>query len=145
MSKSKTTIPWRALTLLAALAVIWIAFSLATDGTFLSPRNLSLLTRQTTAKLERRMNPDGSSHPDAGNRGERRDGIARNAPQRAAATREHRLPQLERRPLLRPGAQQEGEQFGGAQRLDPKVDEPLARTIRPGHLTNGKRARHILR
>ena len=46
MSKSKTTIPWRALTLLAALAVIWIAFSLATDGTFLSPRNLSLLTRQ---------------------------------------------------------------------------------------------------
>ena len=46
MSKTKTTIPWRALTLLAALAVIWVAFSLATDGTFLSPRNLSLLTRQ---------------------------------------------------------------------------------------------------
>ena len=46
MSQTKTTIPWRALTLLLALAVIWVAFSLATDGTFLSPRNLSLLTRQ---------------------------------------------------------------------------------------------------
>ena len=46
MKIEKTAIPWRALTLVGALAVIWIAFSLATDGTFLSPRNLSLLTRQ---------------------------------------------------------------------------------------------------
>ena len=46
MKIEKTAIPWRALTLVGALAVIWIAFSLATDGTFLSARNLSLLTRQ---------------------------------------------------------------------------------------------------
>jgi len=32
--------------MLGALVVIWIVFSLATDGTFLSPRNLSLLARQ---------------------------------------------------------------------------------------------------
>ena len=37
---------WRTLTMVGALAVIWIAFSIATDGTFLSPRNLSLLARQ---------------------------------------------------------------------------------------------------
>ena len=37
---------WRTLTMVGALAVIWIAFSVATDGTFLSPRNLSLLARQ---------------------------------------------------------------------------------------------------
>jgi D-xylose transport system permease protein len=39
-------IPWRTLTMVGALAVIWIVFSITTDGTFLSPRNLSLLARQ---------------------------------------------------------------------------------------------------
>src|SRR3954464_1562602 len=39
-------IPWRALTMVGALLVIWVVFSLATDGTFLLPRNLSLLARQ---------------------------------------------------------------------------------------------------
>lgn len=37
---------WRALTLAAALAVIWIVFIAATGGTFVSPRNLALLARQ---------------------------------------------------------------------------------------------------
>jgi D-xylose transport system permease protein len=39
-------IPWRALTMVGALLVIWIVFSVMTDGTFLVPRNLSLLARQ---------------------------------------------------------------------------------------------------
>ena len=39
-------IPWRALTMVGALLVIWIVFSITTDGTFLKPRNLSLLVRQ---------------------------------------------------------------------------------------------------
>lgn len=39
-------IPWRALTMLLALLVIWVAFAVLTDGTFLTPRNLSLLARQ---------------------------------------------------------------------------------------------------
>jgi len=39
-------IPWRALTMVGALLVIWIVFSITTDGTFLRPRNLSLLVRQ---------------------------------------------------------------------------------------------------
>ncbi len=39
-------IPWRTLTMVGALAVIWVVFSLATDGVFLSPRNLALLARQ---------------------------------------------------------------------------------------------------
>jgi len=39
-------IAWRTLTMVGALALIWITFSMATDGTFLSPRNLSLLARQ---------------------------------------------------------------------------------------------------
>ena len=39
-------IPWRALTMVGALLVIWIVFSLMTEGTFLKPRNLSLLARQ---------------------------------------------------------------------------------------------------
>ena len=39
-------IAWRTLTMVGALALIWIAFSAATDGVFLSPRNLSLLARQ---------------------------------------------------------------------------------------------------
>jgi len=43
---TRSHIPWRALTMVGALAVIWIAFALATDGTFLLPRNLALLARQ---------------------------------------------------------------------------------------------------
>lgn len=39
-------IPWRALTMVGALVVIWIVFSLTTSGTFLTARNLSLLARQ---------------------------------------------------------------------------------------------------
>ena len=39
-------IPWRALTMVGALLVIWIVFSITTEGTFLTPRNLSLLVRQ---------------------------------------------------------------------------------------------------
>ncbi len=45
-SNWKQSIPWRALTMVGALLVIWIIFSIGTDGTFLSPRNLSLLMRQ---------------------------------------------------------------------------------------------------
>ena len=37
---------WRTLTMVFALAAIWVVFSLSTHGTFLSPRNLSLLARQ---------------------------------------------------------------------------------------------------
>jgi D-xylose transport system permease protein len=40
-------LPWRRLTMVGALAVIWLVFTLSTDGTFLTPRNLSLLARQT--------------------------------------------------------------------------------------------------
>jgi D-xylose transport system permease protein len=43
---SRPSIPWRTLTMVGALALIWIVFSVTTDGTFLSPRNLSLLARQ---------------------------------------------------------------------------------------------------
>jgi len=39
-------IPWRALTMVLALLVIWVAFAALTDGTFMTPRNLSLLARQ---------------------------------------------------------------------------------------------------
>jgi D-xylose transport system permease protein len=39
-------IPWRSLIMVGALLVIWIVFSLTTEGTFLKPRNLSLLARQ---------------------------------------------------------------------------------------------------
>ena len=40
-------IPWRALTMVGALLVIWIVFALLTEeGRFLTPRNLSLLARQ---------------------------------------------------------------------------------------------------
>ena len=44
--KLNNSIPWRALTMVGALLVIWIIFSITTDGTFLSARNLSLLMRQ---------------------------------------------------------------------------------------------------
>ena len=37
---------WRTLTMVFALLAIWAVFSATTHGTFLSPRNLSLLARQ---------------------------------------------------------------------------------------------------
>ncbi len=46
MKDLKTNIPWRALTLLGALLLIWIIFTATTGGTFVTPRNLSLLLRQ---------------------------------------------------------------------------------------------------
>jgi D-xylose transport system permease protein len=46
-TKKGFNIPWRALTMVGALALIWILFSITTGGTFLIPRNLSLLMRQT--------------------------------------------------------------------------------------------------
>ncbi len=46
MDKAKLNIPWRALTLLGALLLIWIIFTATTGGTFVTPRNLSLLLRQ---------------------------------------------------------------------------------------------------
>ena len=39
-------IDWRALTMVGALLVVWVVFSVMTEGTFLRPRNLSLLARQ---------------------------------------------------------------------------------------------------
>src|SRR5438034_5114103 len=39
-------IPWRALTMVGALLVIWVVFSITTEGTFLTPPNLSLRVRQ---------------------------------------------------------------------------------------------------
>ena len=42
----RTPIPWRALTLVGALVLIWAVFLVATHGTFGSPRNLALLARQ---------------------------------------------------------------------------------------------------
>ena len=36
-------VPWRALTMVGALVLIWVVFSLTTEGTFLMSRNLSLL------------------------------------------------------------------------------------------------------
>ncbi len=41
-----TKISWRTLGMLGALLLVWLAFALATDGVFLSPRNLALLSRQ---------------------------------------------------------------------------------------------------
>jgi D-xylose transport system permease protein len=41
-----TRLDWRALTMVGALLVIWVVFLFTTDGTFLTPRNLSLLARQ---------------------------------------------------------------------------------------------------
>jgi D-xylose transport system permease protein len=43
----KLSVPWRSLIMVGALVAIWIVFSLTTEGTFLRPRNLSLLARQT--------------------------------------------------------------------------------------------------
>ncbi|HLA78599.1 MAG TPA: sugar ABC transporter permease, partial [Vicinamibacteria bacterium] len=39
-------IPWRALTMVGALLLIWTVFSMTTEGRFLLPRNLALLVRQ---------------------------------------------------------------------------------------------------
>ena len=46
LSGGKIQIPWRALTMVGAVALIWAVFSVTTDGTFLTPRNISLLARQ---------------------------------------------------------------------------------------------------
>jgi D-xylose transport system permease protein len=45
-AQKRLSIPWRALSMVGSLAVIWIVFSVTTEGTFLIPRNLSLLARQ---------------------------------------------------------------------------------------------------
>src|ERR1700679_3205540 len=45
-SNRQQQIPWRALTMVGALLLIWVIFSFTTEGTFLIPRNLSLLLRQ---------------------------------------------------------------------------------------------------
>jgi D-xylose transport system permease protein len=45
-ASSRIRVPWRALTMVGALLVIWVIFSITTEGTFLRPRNLSLLARQ---------------------------------------------------------------------------------------------------
>ncbi len=46
MNDKKLQIPWRALTMVGALLLIWVIFSITTEGIFLGPRNLSLLMRQ---------------------------------------------------------------------------------------------------
>lgn len=43
---ARIRVPWRVLGMLGALAAIWAVFTISTDGTFLTPRNLSLLARQ---------------------------------------------------------------------------------------------------
>lgn len=45
-TQNRMSIPWRALTMVGALLVIWAIFSITTDGIFLTPRNLSNLFRQ---------------------------------------------------------------------------------------------------
>jgi D-xylose transport system permease protein len=45
-ARPRFSIPWRALSMVGSLAVIWVVFSITTEGTFLIPRNLSLLARQ---------------------------------------------------------------------------------------------------
>ncbi len=45
-ARPKLSIPLRALTMVGALLLIWALFSITTNGTFLHPRNLSLLMRQ---------------------------------------------------------------------------------------------------
>jgi D-xylose transport system permease protein len=46
MRLRRLPLDWRALTMVGALFAIWVVFSVTTDGTFLLPRNLSLLARQ---------------------------------------------------------------------------------------------------
>ncbi|MDB5104435.1 MAG: xylH [Fibrobacteres bacterium] len=41
-----TKISWQTLGMLGALILVWAAFAITTDGVFLSPRNLALLSRQ---------------------------------------------------------------------------------------------------
>jgi D-xylose transport system permease protein len=43
---ARPRILWRAWAMIGALAAIWVVFTLTTHGTFLLPRNLSLLARQ---------------------------------------------------------------------------------------------------
>ena len=50
-SEKKIQIPWRALTMVGALLLIWIIFYFTTGGTFLTPRNLSTLLRQSVLKI----------------------------------------------------------------------------------------------
>jgi D-xylose transport system permease protein len=45
-SNKRWEITWRALTMVGALFLIWLLFSITTEGVFLKPRNLSLLMRQ---------------------------------------------------------------------------------------------------
>jgi D-xylose transport system permease protein len=45
-AKLRVRVPWRALSMVGSVATIWIVFSIMTDGTFVTPRNLSLLARQ---------------------------------------------------------------------------------------------------
>lgn len=45
-NRTKIEIPWRALTMVGALLLVWFLFYFTTGGTFLKPRNLSLLMRQ---------------------------------------------------------------------------------------------------
>lgn len=44
--KTGWRIPWRALGMVGALVLIWVVLTVATQGTFLTPRNLALLARQ---------------------------------------------------------------------------------------------------
>ncbi|WP_437670338.1 sugar ABC transporter permease [Sorangium sp. So ce131] len=48
MSEGKlgVRIPWRTLSMVGSLVAIWIVFSITTDGTFVTSRNLTLLARQ---------------------------------------------------------------------------------------------------
>ena len=46
MERKRLLSNWRAWTMAGALIAIWVVFSIATGGTFLLPRNLSLLARQ---------------------------------------------------------------------------------------------------
>ncbi len=45
-AESKKSIPWRTFIMVGTLLLIWVIFFFTTEGTFLSPRNLSLLMRQ---------------------------------------------------------------------------------------------------
>lgn len=46
MNEKKVQIPWRALTMVGALLIIWAIFAVITHGIFLEPLNLSNLARQ---------------------------------------------------------------------------------------------------
>jgi len=46
MGRKLRGLPWFSVTMIGALLLIWVVFSLLTDGRFFSPRNLTLLARQ---------------------------------------------------------------------------------------------------